>query len=185
MTGSDHPHPLLADRGGRLSAPELTVLALLVANLVSMEMWPRWDLLPLHLTFVGVTLAYCAGAWGNVGRVLALVVALVGTAGIWMAERGDVGGAEQMETVLLTVATVAAIWRTEVRLRARRRWSHLSHEVLTAMTVIRGHIELLGRRGPPSDTEIQHVREVVIAEVDRMTGRIDGEERAPERADPG
>jgi signal transduction histidine kinase len=185
MTGTDQPHLWLADRGGRPSASELTVLALLVANLVSMEMWPKWDLLPLHLTFVGLTLAYCSGAWGGVGRTLAVVIALVGTAAIWTAERGDVGGAEQMETVLLTVATVAAIWRTEVRLRARRRWSDLSHEVLTAMTVIRGHIELLGRREPPSDAEIQRVREVVIAEVERMTGRIDGEERAPEGAKGG
>lgn len=174
MTGRAHPH-LRSPGRGSLSPPELAVLGLLAGNLISMEVWPRWDLLPLHLSFVGLTLAYCASAWKPFGKTITLVVALAGTAVVWAAERGDGTGAEQMETVLLTVVTVAVIWRTEARLRTRRLFGHLSHELLNGMTVIRGHVELLGRRAPPSNSDIERVRGVVIEEVDRMTERIDGE----------
>lgn len=158
-----------------LPGKELALLAVVAANLVSMEMWPAWDALPLHLTFVALTLGYCAAGWGP-SRSIRLVVlpALAVTAGLWLASSGRRGSVAGVETALLTTMTVATLWRAKTRVRARRILGGFSHDILSAMTVIRGHAELLGRRRPPSNAEIDRLRRVIIDEVDRITNRVDG-----------
>jgi signal transduction histidine kinase len=159
----------------RIPGKEFVLLALVAANLISMEVWPGWESLPLHLSFVALTLGYCAAAWGP-SRSISFVVlpALTLTAALWVAAHGRNSSVEGIETALLTAMTVATIWRAKSRQRARRIFAGFSHEILTAMTVIRGHVELLGRRRPASNAEIDRVREVVIEEVERITDRVDG-----------
>lgn len=87
------------------------------------------------------------------------------------------GGSEAAETVLL-VATAAAIavdiwWHRRTPRRARRLPWGLRHDLLSALTVIRGHVELHGRRRPVSSAEVHELREVVIDEIGRMTDRLD------------
>ena len=90
-----------------------------------------------------------------------------------MAEHLRHGGSERMETVLLVATVVAVVAVVGWRAGARRRAGGLRHDLLSALTVIRGHVELHGRRRPASADEVHELREVVIDEVGRMTERLD------------
>lgn len=134
----------------RISGLEIAVLAALAANLLCMEAWPGWESLPPP-EFRGAHVRLLRRGVGAVApchrhrdsRAAA-------TAAIRVAERGHRSGAERTETALLTTMIVATIWRAEGRQRARRTFAGFSHEPLSAMTVIRGHVDLLDRRRPAS-----------------------------------
>jgi signal transduction histidine kinase len=51
--------------------------------------------------------------------------------------------------------------------------SDASHELLTPITIARGHIDLLGRPGASQDEDVEHAAEIVVAELDRMQRVID------------
>jgi signal transduction histidine kinase len=177
---------------GRGQLPEVALALFVGLNLVWMAFWPGWWEVPYHLAYLSVTVVYGLRSW-RTGPTLLLMVTLTGLVAIVAVTISDlgpetVGELAGLPLVMLTFA--AMVFHVERRRRAvetvdglaserarvleeeRLFFARASHELLTPLTVARGHVELLGRWGPPSPDELETTRTVLTEELIRMEGLI-------------
>ena len=183
------------DTGRRL---ELAWLAFAVVNLAAM-VWmiaaralDGWETVPFHFIYVSFTLLYGFRAWRLRGTLmgLAFVIVSTGVLTLWATVVGWEAVPELTEIPLMALMFAAMVFHVRRRQQAtavaealaaaraadleRQRLfvSDASHELLTPITIARGHMDILRRIRHPEPADITEAHDVVTAELDRMTRLI-------------
>lgn len=179
------------DTGRRL---ELAWLAFAVANLAAMvwmiatRAFSGWETVPFHFVYVSFTLLYGFRAWRLRGTLigLAFVIVSTGVLTLWATAVGWEEVPEVTEIPLMALMFAAMVFHVRRRQQAtavaealaaaraadldRQRVfvSDASHELMTPITIARGHMDLLRRIGHPEPADVDEAYEVVAGELDRM-----------------
>jgi signal transduction histidine kinase len=151
------------------------------------------ETVPFHFIYVSFTILYGFRAW-RTSRVIAAVAWVTASTGLMtllaiMVGRED--PAELSEVPLMSLMFLAVVFHVRRRQQAiataevlaadlresldRQRGfvSDASHELLTPITIGRGHMELLRRQADPKPADVQDACEVVLGELARMDRVID------------
>jgi len=176
----------------RRRVPEIALIAWVVANLAWMEVWHGWETLPFHFIYFGFAIVYGIRSWAVPPTLAGLAVIAVATGLLTMRAggRGTEAWAELAEVPMMSLLVLAMVFNVERRRRAvelsrrlaeeravgivreREFFSRASHELLTPLTIIRGHIDLLGRGAPPTGDEITLTRQVITEELGRTESLV-------------
>lgn len=183
------------DTGRRL---ELAWLAFAVANLAAMvwmiaaRAFDGWETFPFHFIYVSFTLLYGFRAWRLRGTLigLAFVIVSTGVLTLWATVVGWEAVPELTEIPLMALMFAAMVFHVRRRQQAtavaealaavraadldRQRVfvSDASHELLTPITIARGHMDLLRRTRRPEPVDVAEAYEIVTGELDRMSRLI-------------
>jgi signal transduction histidine kinase len=146
------------------------------------------EAVPFHFVYVSFTILYGFRAW-RAGRVLMAItfVALsTGAMTLIAIHRGREDWAELSEVPLMSLMFLAMVFHVRRRQQAigtaerlatdlratldrqRAFVSDASHELLTPITIGRGHLDLLRRQSRPGSGDVDETCAVVIGELDRM-----------------
>jgi signal transduction histidine kinase len=156
-------------------------------NLAVMIAWPDWETIPFHLIWISLTLLYGFRVWPprHTGLVLAAVCAATGASIMADAFRGIQLWGELFEVPLMSAMFLAMVWHARRRLdairlveqRAEERRALLdrqegflhdvSHELLTPVTIARGHLELLRPRSSEVEVALDELQRIY-----RILGRL-------------
>jgi signal transduction histidine kinase len=169
-----------------LAWPEIALTAFVVVNLAAMEFTRGWETLPFHFIYVSVTIAYGLRAW-RTGPTLLVILLVSLTTGVMTVngiQRSSEAVSELLEVPLMSMmfvvmvlhvlsrrraaATVAALAadRAAALDRERRFFADASHELVTPLTIARGHLEV-APRSETSQSELE-LRALVLDELQRM-----------------
>jgi signal transduction histidine kinase len=174
-----------ARRGHR---PELLLAVFVAVNLGGMVVLGAWSAIPFHFVYTAVTILYGIRLWRLRGIVAAVAAVALATAALtlWNVVAGREAAAELVEVPLMSLMVLATAWHVRSRQRAaaevtrladeqaaliereRAFFQNVSHDLMTPLTVARGHLELLGRRSTPTPDELAEARRVVIDELRRI-----------------
>ena len=183
------------DTGRRL---ELAWLAFAVANLAAMvwmiavRAFDGWETVPFHFIYVSFTLLYGFRAWRLRGTLigLAFVIVSTGVLTLWATVVLWEAVPELTEIPLMALMFAAMVFHVRRRQQAtaaaealaaaraadldRQRVfvSDASHELLTPITIARGHMDLLRRTRRLEPVDVAETYEVVTGELDRMSRLI-------------
>ena len=188
MTAIGVPWPRIGRRAaGAGLLPEIATGAWILLNLGWMEVWHGWETLPFHFIYFGFAMMYGIRTWPLVPALwaLAAIAATTGMLTLRAGGRGSEAWAEVAEVPMMSLLVLAMVFNVERRRRAvelsrrladerargivreRLFFSRASHELLTPLTIMRGHMDLLGRGGTATPEEIAMTRSVVIDEIER------------------
>jgi len=174
-------------------------LGFAVACLVAMVwmIWARalsdWETVPFHFVYVSFTLLYGYRAWRLRGTLvgMAFVIVSTGVLTLWATAVGWEATPEVTEIPLMALMFAAMVFHVRRRQQAtavaealaaaraadlaRQRVfvSDASHELLTPITIARGHMDLLRREERPEPDDLAEACGVVTGELDRMARLID------------
>jgi signal transduction histidine kinase len=157
-----------------------------------MEHWHGWETLPFHFIYVGVAIAYGVRSWRMRPTLwtLAAIALATGYLTIRAGDRGTEAWAELAEVPMMCLLFLAMVFHVEGRRRAvelserlsqeraeriEREWrffSRASHELLTPITVIRGHMDLLGRGEAATPEDVARTRAIVTEELQRSESLV-------------
>jgi signal transduction histidine kinase len=151
------------------------------------------ETVPFHFIYVSFTILYGFRTWRSGGVVAGITFVALSTALMTflaiMAGRED--WAELTEVPLMSLMFLAMVFHVRRRQEAmstaerlagslrenlerqRAFVSDASHELLTPITIGRGHVDLLRRQRSWSRSDIEETSAVVLAELDRMQRVID------------
>jgi len=152
-----------------------------------------WETVPFHLIYVSFTLLYGYRMWRGRGTIAGITFVSLSAGGMTLlaVHRSREDWAELTEVPLMGLMFLAMVYHVRRRqdavaesdrlasnLRAslqRQRdfVSNASHELLTPITIARGHIDLLTRYHSAGHEEIGAISETVVAELERMERLID------------
>jgi signal transduction histidine kinase len=152
-----------------------------------------WETVPFHLIYVSFTLLYGYRMWRARGTVagITFVSLSAGAMTLLAVHRSREDWAELTEVPLMGLMFLAMVYHVRRRqdavaesdrlasnLRAslqRQRdfVSNASHELLTPITIARGHIDLLNRYHSAGHEEIGAISDTVVGELERMERLID------------
>lgn len=179
------------ESGSRL---EYAWLAFAVLNLAAMlaiieiRYGQGWETVPFHFIYVSFTILYGFRAWRGRATLLGILFVTIST-GVVTAfgiHRNWEEPPEITEVPLMTLMFVAMVYHVHRRQQAqavaealaaeRERdverksafLSDASHELLTPITIGRGHLELLGRNPHPEPAELAETTDIVLGELGRM-----------------
>lgn len=165
-----------------------------IANLTAMVMLVEFDgpygleTVPFHFVYVSFTILYGFRAW-RAGRVvlgITFVALSTGLLTLLAIHAGREDWAELTEVPLMTLMFLAMVFHVRRRQQAtataerlavdlrenlqRQRGfvSDASHELLTPITIGRGHLEVLQRLPHPSAEDLDDAVTVALGELDRM-----------------
>jgi signal transduction histidine kinase len=151
-----------------------------------------WQTVPFHFIYVSFTILYGFRAW-RTGRTIAGIVFVTASTGLVTLHAISAGQEEVPELTevpLMTLMFMAMVYHVIRRQQATAIAEHLaverqrlldrehaflsdaSHELLTPLTIARGHLELLDP-GDPSADGVEETRDVVLAELGRMERIVD------------
>ena len=167
----------------RLNTLDYAWLAFVLANLMAMVLWPRWEPIPFHLIWVSLTLLYGVRVW-RLGTTFAVLAAFgVVSGGLILADafKGTQEWGELFEVPLMSCmvwharrrqdAIVALEERSAEKaalLARQEEFLHdVSHQLRTPVTIAQGHLEQLQRTRGMLSPELA----VALDELERM-GRI-------------
>jgi signal transduction histidine kinase len=180
------------------SRPEWAWIAFAFGNLAAIEFMIHqggmrgWQTVPFHFIYVSFTILYGFRAW-RTGRTIAGIVFVTASTGLVTLHAISAGQEEMPELTevpLMTLMFMAMVYHVIRRQQAtaiaeqlaveRQRLldrehaflSDASHELLTPLTIARGHLELLDPDDPPPDS-VAETRDVVLAELGRMERIVD------------
>jgi signal transduction histidine kinase len=182
------------------SRPEWAWLAFAVVNLAAIEAMIRrggfagWQTVPFHFIYVSFTILYGFRAWRTGRTVLGIlfVTASTGLLTLHAIEAGQEEVPELTEVPLMTlmftamvyhvirrqqataIAEELAVERKALLDREHAFLSDASHELMTPLTIARGHLELLDRdTGDPEAATVPETRDLVLSELARMERIVD------------
>ncbi|MGN6377463.1 MAG: sensor histidine kinase [Gaiellales bacterium] len=151
------------------------------------------ETVPFHFIYVSFTILYGFRAW-RTSRVIGAVVWVTASTGLMTLAAihyGREDPAELSEVPLMSLMFLAVVFHVRRRQQAiataevlasdlresldrqRAFVSDASHELLTPITIGRGHLELLRRQEHPEVSEVQEASEIVLGELARMDRLID------------
>jgi signal transduction histidine kinase len=180
--------------------PEWAWIVFAVVNLAAIELMIRqgnlhgWQTVPFHFIYVSFTILYGFRAW-RTGWTVAGILFVTVTTGVLTVHAISAGQEEVPELTevpLMTMMFVAMVYHVIRRQQAtaiaqklavERQalldrehvfFSDASHELMTPLTIARGHLELLNpdATGTPAD-DVADTRDVVLAELGRMERIVD------------
>lgn len=151
------------------------------------------ETVPFHFIYVSFTILYGFRTWrtGSVVAGITFVALSTGLMTFLAIDAGREDWAELTEVPLMTLMFLAMVFHVRRRqeamstaerlagnlrenlARQRAFVSDASHELLTPITIGRGHLELLRRQRAWSRDEIDETTGVVLAELSRMQRVID------------
>jgi signal transduction histidine kinase len=179
------------ESGSRL---EYAWVAFAVLNLAAMlaiieiRYGQGWETVPFHFIYVSFTILYGFRAWRGRATLLGILFVTI-TTGVVTAfgiHRNWEEPPEITEVPLMSLMFVAMVYHVHRRQQAqavaealaaeRERdlerksafLSDASHELLTPITIGRGHLELLHRNPNPEPAELAETYEIVLGELGRM-----------------
>jgi signal transduction histidine kinase len=180
------------------SRPEWAWIVFAFVNLAAIEFMIHqggmrgWQTVPFHFIYVSFTILYGFRAW-RTGRTIAGIVFVTASTGLVTMHAISAGQEEVPELTevpLMTLMFMAMVYHVIRRQQAtaiaeqlavdRQRLldrehaflSDASHELLTPLTIARGHLELLDPEDLPADGGAE-TRDVVLAELGRMERIVD------------
>jgi signal transduction histidine kinase len=179
------------ESGSRLEAAWVAFALLNLAAMlaiIDVRVWHGWETVPFHFIYVSFTLLYGFRAWRGRGTLLgiAFVTLTTGAATMYGIHRNWEEPAELTEVPLMSLMFVAMVYHVRRRQQAqgvaealaaeRERdlerkstfVSNASHELLTPITIGRGHLELLRRDPDGGLAEVGETCDVVLGELGRM-----------------
>lgn len=193
MYGRDVTAPRLAwiESGSRLEYIWVAFALLnLAAMLVIIELryGQGWETVPFHFIYVSFTILYGFRAWRGRATLLGILFVTVttGAATAFGIARSWEEPPELTEVPLMSLMFVAMVYHVRRRQQAQavaealasererdveRKSAFLSdaaHELLTPITIGRGHLELLERRPRPGPDEMSATCDIVLGELGRM-----------------
>ncbi len=199
-------------RRGRRAEWALAVFCILcLAGMLVFD--PSLAPIPFHFIYTAVTIVYGLRLWQVRGAMVAAFATGLSTGGITLYNvvTANEPAPELMEVPLMTMMVVATVLHVRSRQRAeaviavvaderkqmiereRGFFANATHDLMTPLTIARGHLDVLTRRGQPTAIDIDNARTVVIDELHRMetligdlllVGRLDaGSDMRRERLD--
>jgi signal transduction histidine kinase len=179
------------ESGSRL---EYVWVAFAVLNLAAMlaiieiRYGQGWETVPFHFIYVSFTILYGFRAWRGRATLLGILFVTISTGVVtaYGIHRSWEEPPEMTEVPLMTLMFIAMVYHVRRRQQAqavaealaadRERdverksafLSDASHELLTPITIGRGHLELLSRSPRPEPAELAETTEIVLGELGRM-----------------
>jgi signal transduction histidine kinase len=166
---------------------------------------------PFHFIYTAVTIVYGLRLWHTRGVIVAAALVTVTTGGITLINvvREGEPGAELIEVPLMIGMFLATAYHVRSRQKAaaqvailaderadmiereRRFFANVSHDLMTPLTVARGHLDILGRgKAAPSAEDVASAKQIVLEELRRiesmvgdllLVGRLDEDARLDRR----
>ncbi len=166
--------------------------------------------IPFHFVYVAVTIVYGLRLWRVRGAMIAAIATGVATGGITVYNviASNEPGPELIEVPLMTMMVVATIWHVRSRQRAasvvaaladerqrmiqreRTFFANVTHDLMTPITIARGHVDILGRSGTVTPADLAETKQVIVEELKRiesmvgdllLVGRLDDDGAALQR----
>jgi signal transduction histidine kinase len=173
---------------------EYAWVAFALLNLVAMgvitqmRLGEGWETVPFHFVYVSFTILYGLRAWRGKATLAGILFVTVTTGAMtaFGIARHRESLAEFTEVPLMSMMFLAMVYHVHRRQQAQavaeslaaarsrdleRKSAFLSdasHELLTPITIGRGHLELLGRDPSASSAEVADTCSVVLGELGRM-----------------
>jgi signal transduction histidine kinase len=152
-----------------------------------------WETVPFHFIYVSFTVLFGYRMWKRNGTVagITFVTLTSGLVTLLAIHRNREDWAELTEVPLMGLMFVAMVYHVrrrqaavaeserlagDLRLaldRQREFVSNASHELLTPMTIARGHIDLVRRYHAAGNHEVTTACDTVVGELERMQRLID------------
>ncbi|HEX5195414.1 MAG TPA: HAMP domain-containing sensor histidine kinase [Solirubrobacteraceae bacterium] len=170
---------------------ELGWAAFAALNLGLMIAYPSWETIPFHLIWISLTLVYGFRVWRlpQTVTVLAAVAVCTGASILADAFDGIQLWGELFEVPLMSAMFLAMVWhaqrrqaamvlvqqqaeeRRELLERQERFLDDASHELLTPVTIARGHLEVLCRQEGGTRPEVDVALDE-LHRIDRIVRRL-------------
>jgi signal transduction histidine kinase len=148
--------------------------------------------IPFHFVYTSVTIVYGLRLWRLRGAITAALAVGITTGGITLYNVifSNEPVPELIEVPLMTMMVLATIWHVRSRQKAaavvaavaderqrmidreRTFFANVTHDLMTPITVARGHIDILGRTGAPTDDELAETKHVIVEELRRIESMV-------------
>ena len=183
------------------SRPEWAWILFAIVNLAAIEIMIRqgnlhgWQTVPFHFIYVSFTILYGFRAWRTGRTVIGILFVTVSTGllTVHAISAGQEEVPELTEVPLMTLMFIAMVYHVIRRQQAtaiaqklaverqalldreHAFFSDASHELMTPLTIARGHLELLERDAVAAADwqDVAETRDVVLAELARMERIVD------------
>jgi signal transduction histidine kinase len=148
--------------------------------------------IPFHFMYAAVTIIYGLRLWRLRGAMFAALATGILTGGITLYNVvfSNEPTPELIEVPLMTMMVLATIWHVRSRQKAaavvaavaderqrmiereRTFFANVTHDLMTPITVARGHAEILGRTGTPTPDELAETKQVIIDELKQIESMV-------------
>jgi signal transduction histidine kinase len=148
--------------------------------------------IPFHFVYTAVVIMYGLRLWRLQGAIAAALMVCVTTGGITLANVlfSNEPAPELIEVPLMTMMVLATVWHVRSRQKAaavvaavaderqrmiereRTFFANVTHDLMTPITVARGHVDILGRTGTPTAQELAETKQVIVEELRRIESMV-------------
>jgi two-component system, OmpR family, sensor kinase len=148
--------------------------------------------IPFHFVYTAVTIMYGLRLWRLRGAITATLAVCVTTGGITLYNVlfSNEPAPELIEVPLMTMMVLATIWHVRSRQKAaavvaavaderqrmiereRTFFANVTHDLMTPITVARGHVDILGRTGTPTPEDLAETKQVIVEELKRIESMV-------------
>lgn len=164
----------------------LNLVAMLA--IIELRFGQGWETVPFHFIYVSFTILYGFRAWRGRATLAGIAFVTISTGAVtaFGIHRNWESPPEFTEVPLMSLMFVAMVYHVRRRQQAqavaealaaeRERdlerksvfLSDASHELLTPITIGRGHLDLLRREAQPTRADVDEASEIVLGELGRM-----------------
>jgi two-component system OmpR family sensor kinase len=166
--------------------------------------------IPFHFVYTAVVIVYGLRLWRIRGAMFAAFATGISTGGITVYNviSANEPVPELIEVPLMTMMVIATIWHVRSRQKAaavvaaladerqrmiqreRTFFANVTHDLMTPITIARGHVDILGRSSSPTSEELDETKQVIVEELKRiesmvgdllLVGRLDDDAAALQR----
>ncbi len=148
--------------------------------------------IPFHFVYAAVTIVYGLRLWRIRGAMFAAIATGIstGTITVYNVISADEPAPELIEVPLMTMMVIATIWHVRSRQKAaavvaalaeerqrmiqreRTFFANVTHDLMTPITIARGHVDILGRAGTPTPEELAETKQVIVEELKRIESMV-------------
>jgi signal transduction histidine kinase len=147
----------------------LNLVAMLA--IIELRFGQGWETVPFHFIYVSFTLLYGFRAWRGRATLAGIAFVTISTGAVtaFGIHRSWESPPEFTEVPLMSLMFEALAAERERDLERKSVFlSDASHELLTPITIGRGHLDLLRREQHPTKTDVDETSAIVLGELGRM-----------------